>query len=67
MSKRDCICMNESSICMQYEDPNADTSVCSSTCKRVCVCVCLVRDRDTETVSVIGVSECLVLLAVSHM
>ncbi len=58
--------MKESSICMQYEDPNADTSVCSSTCKRVCVCVCLVRDRDTETVSV-SVYRVLVLLAVSHM
>ncbi len=23
--------------CIEYEDPNADTSVCSSTCKRVCV------------------------------
>ncbi len=42
--------MNESSICMQYEDPNADTSVCSSTCKRVCVRVSRERQRHRDSV-----------------
>lgn len=51
-----CVCVF--SVCMHL---NADTSVCSSTCKRMCVM------RETETVSVIGALECLVLLVVSDL
>jgi len=58
------MCVNElKCVCQRYAC--IDSSVCSSTCKRVCVCV--MRDKDTETVSVIGALECLVLLVVSDL